>query len=80
MVDNKDIEKIARPILDQLEEIIKDASPNELRQLPQVRFMREPIKESIWYDDVEITEEFLHELEEYIQEEIEMMQTPTILH
>ena len=80
MAVDKDIEKIARPILDQLQEFMNKSNPEEMVELPQVRFMREPLKESIWFDDVEITEEFIQRLEEYIQDELEMMHKPTILH
>ena len=80
MAVDKDIEKIARPILDQLQEFMNKSNPEEMVELPHVRFMREPLKESIWFDDVEITEEFIQRLEEYIQDELEMMHKPTILH
>lgn len=42
--------------------------------------MRQPLTESIEIDGVEITDEFLSRLEKYVQDELEMMHKPTILH
>ena len=53
-----------------------------MAQLPQVKF----VKESSMGDtpfmvgDIEVTDELLEKIEAYIQDEIEMMHKPTILH
>ena len=59
-----------------------DRRRNRMPQLPQIKF----VKESEMGDgpfmigDIEVTDELLEKVEAYIQEEIEMMHKPTVLH
>ena len=64
------------------EKIEKELGNHRMPQLPQIKF----VKESEMGDgpfmigDIEVTDELLEKVEAYIQEEIEMMHKPTVLH
>ena len=66
MTEEEMIRQIAEPILKQLE--IKFVKESEMGDGP---FM---------IGDIEVTDELLEKVEAYIQEEIEMMHKPTVLH
>lgn len=82
MTEDEMIKKIADPIIKQLEQIEEKLGNHPMAQLPQVKF----VKESSMGDtpfmvgDIEVTDELLEKIEAYIQDEIEMMHKPTILH
>lgn len=82
MTEEEMIRQIAEPILKQLEKIEKGLGNHRMPQLPQIKF----VKESEMGDgpfmigDIEVTDELLEKVEAYIQEEIEMMHKPTVLH
>ena len=76
------MDREARDIFDLLDEIEKELGNHRMPQLPQIKF----VKESEMGDgpfmigDIEVTDELLEKVEAYIQEEIEMMHKPTVLH
>lgn len=80
MIDEKLLKQLADPIIEQLEKINKKIDPDTIIQIPKVKIMMDPGVETLKLGDVEVDAEFLHALEEYIQEELEMMNFPTVLH
>ena len=82
MTEEEMIRQIAEPILKQLEKIEKELGNHRMSQIPQIKF----VKESEMGDapfmigDIEVTDELLEKVEAYIQEEIEMIHKPTVLH
>ena len=82
MTEEEMIRQIAEPILEQLKKIEKQLGNQRMSQIQQVKF----VKESEMGDgpfmigDIEVTAELLEKVEAYIQEEIEMMHEPTVLH
>ena len=79
MNEDEFIKKLAEPIIQELEELEKKYS-TQLVQLPQIKLVIEPGMKDLVIDDVQITPEIIEKLEAYIQEEIEMMHSPSILH
>lgn len=79
MDDDKLIKELAEPIIDELEKIAEQLEGQNI-QLPQIKLLMDPESEPIYVNDVEITEEILEKLEKYLQEEVEMIHGPTILH
>ena len=50
-------------------------------QIPKIHFVKDANgDEPIVIDGVEINDEFIAKLESYVQEELEMLEKPTILH
>lgn len=50
-------------------------------QIPKIHFVRDDGMEGpLVIDGVEINDEFIEKLEAYVQEELEMLEKPTILH
>ena len=76
MTEEEMIRQIAEPILKQLEKIEKELGNHRMPQLPQIKF----VKESEMGDGPFMIGELLEKVEAYIQEEIEMMHKPTVLH
>lgn len=78
---DKVIKEIAEPILEQLKKMNKEDVSRYRAQIPKIRFIREDgSDEPVTIDGVEINEHFIKRLEEYLQEELEMLEEPTILH
>lgn len=77
--DDEIIKELAEPILEQLEKL-QDKIPSNLVQLPDIKFILDPSDEPMVIDGIEITDELIEKLEDYIKEEIEMIAKPTILH
>ncbi len=82
MTEEEMIRQIAEPILKQLEKIEKELGNHRMPQLPQIKFVKESEMGdgSFMIGDIEVTDELLEKVEAYIQEEIEMMHKPTVLH
>ncbi|MDO4468121.1 MAG: hypothetical protein Q4C49_14155 [Bacillota bacterium] len=80
MVDEKLLKEFAEPILEQLEKLQKKVGSDTILQIPKIRLMMDPSVDTLKLGDKEVDEEFLKALEEYIQEELEMMNEPTVLH
>ncbi len=76
------IRQIAEPILEQLKKIEKQLGNQRMSQIPQVKFVKESemLDGPFMIGDIEVTDELLEKVEAYIQEEIEMMHEPTVLH
>ena len=76
------IRQIAEPILKQLEKIEKELGNHRMPKLPQIKFVKESemVDGPFMIGDIEVTDELLEKVEAYIQEEIEMMHKPTVLH
>ena len=79
MLTEEEIEALAEPIIEALKQI-KDEMGGEMPQLPQVRLMAETPEGKLKVGDIEIDEESLKQIEDYIQEYIEAEYSPTILH
>lgn len=80
MNDDELVKELAKPIIEQLEKLAEKFDSSDMPQIPMIKFMIEPLEEPIYINDIEVTDELLHKLEEYLQDEIEMMHGPTILH
>ena len=82
MTEEEMIKKIAGPILEQLKRIEEKYDGRNMYQIPQVKFVYQdfPIDKPIKIGDVDVTKELLEKVEAYIEEEIEMMHSPTIFH
>lgn len=82
MTEEEMIRQIAEPILKQLEKIEKELGNHRMPQLPQIKFVKETNMGDCPFmiGDIEVTDELLEKVEAYIQEEIEMMHKPTVLH
>ena len=82
MTEEEMIRQIAEPILEQLKKIEKQLGNQRMSQIPQVKFVKESemLDGPFMIGDIEVTDELLEKVEAYIQEEIEMMHEPTVLH
>ena len=76
------IKEIAEPILEQLKKIEKQLGNQRMPQLPQIKFVKEGDMNDgpFMIGDIKVTDELLEKVEAYIQDEIEMMHQPTVLH
>lgn len=81
MNEDKVIEQIARPIIEQLKKLDNSEIQKKWNQIPKIHFVRDDGMEApLVIDGVEINDEFIEKLEAYVQEELEMLEKPTILH
>lgn len=81
MNEEEMIKKLADPILKQLQELEEQYGTENMAQIPQVKFMTSgPIDEPILIGDIELTQELLEKVEQYVQDELEMMHKPTVFH
>ena len=81
MNEDKVIEQIARPIIEQLKKLDNSEIQKKWNQIPKIHFVRDDGMEGpLVIDGVEINDEFIEKLEAYVQEELEMLENPTILH
>lgn len=81
MNEDKVIEQIARPIIEQLKKLDNSEIQKKWNQIPKIHFVRDDGMEGLLViDGVEINDEFIEKLEAYVQEELEMLEKPTILH
>ncbi len=81
MNEDKIIEQIARPIIEQLKKLDNSEIQKKWNQIPKIHFVRDDGMEGpLVIDGVEINDEFIEKLEAYVQEELEMLEKPTILH
>lgn len=81
MNEDKVIEQIAGPIIEQLKKLDNSEIQKKWNQIPKIHFVRDDGMEGpLVIDGVEINDEFIEKLEAYVQEELEMLEKPTILH
>lgn len=81
MNEDKVIEQIARPIIEQLKKLDNSEIQKKWNQIPKIHFVRDDGMEGpLVIDGVEINDEFIEKLEANVQEELEMLEKPTILH
>lgn len=81
MNEDKVIEQIARPIIEQLKKLDNSEIQKKWNQIPKIHFVRDDGMEGpLVIDGVEINDEFIEKLEAYVQEELEKLEKPTILH
>ena len=81
MDEDKVIKQIARPIIEQLKKLDNSEIQKKWNQIPKIHFVRDDGMEGpLVIDGVEINDEFIEKLEAYVQEELEMLEKPTILH
>lgn len=78
MLNDDELEKIVKPIIDALEKLDKELG-SDLTQIPQVRLVMDS-SINLEDQDIEIDEETLHQIEDYIQSYIESECEPTMLH
>ena len=73
---------IIMPNIYSTEKFEKEFGDRPMAQLPQVKFVKEADMGDgpFMIGDIEVTDELLEKVEAYIQEEIEMMHKPTVLH
>ena len=73
MNEDKVIEQIARPIIEQLKKLDNSEIQKKWNQIPKIHFVRDDGMEGpLVIDGVEINDEFIEKLEAYVQEELEM--------
>ena len=81
MNEDKVLEQIAKPIIEQLKKLDDADFQKKWNQIPKIHFVKDANgDEPIVIDGVEINDEFIAKLESYVQEELEMLEKPTILH
>lgn len=80
MNEDEMIKELAQPIIEKLKEVESEIGDREFAEIPQIRLVRQPMAEPMVVDGFEITDEFLEKLEEYVQDELEIMHKPSILH
>lgn len=80
MVEKKIIEELAAPILEKLKEIESSIQNSSLTQIPQVHFIKPDNDEPLMIGSLEVDHQMLDALEIYLQDEIEKMAHPSILH
>ena len=78
MLNDDELEKIVKQIIYALEKLDKELG-SDLTQIPQVRLVMDP-NINLEDQDIEIDEETLHQIEDYIQSYIESECKPTMLH
>ena len=78
MLNDDELEKIVKPIIDALEKLDNELG-SDLTQIPQVRLVMDS-SINLEDQDIEIDEETLHQIEDYIQSYIESECEPTMLH
>ena len=78
MLNDDELEKIVKPIIDALEKLDNELG-SDLTQIPQVRLVMDS-NINLEDQDIEIDEETLHQIEDYIQSYIESECKPTMLH
>ncbi|HAM30866.1 MAG TPA: hypothetical protein DCP49_05500 [Erysipelotrichaceae bacterium] len=71
--------EIAEPLIEVLKKL-ESQLDTELMEVPTIRFMKNPDLKEFMIGDYTLDEESVRQIEEYIQEEIESMYHPTILH
>ncbi|MGM9946640.1 hypothetical protein [Floccifex sp.] len=79
MNEDELIKKLAEPIIRQIERMSTQYD-GKISQLPQIKFVFEQTNEPIVIDGIEITDEIIQKLENYLQDELEMICSPTMLH
>lgn len=80
MLNDDELEKITKPIIEALKKLNKELG-NEMTQIPQVRLMMDSnIHFESEDDEIEIDEETLQQIQDYIQSYIESECEPTLLH
>ena len=68
-------------IIEQLKKLDNSEIQKKWNQIPKIHFVRDDGMEGpLVIDGVEINDEFIEKLEAYVQEELEMLEKPTILH
>lgn len=80
MTEDEMIKTLAEPILKKLQEIEEQYGDRSMVEIPSVHFVRDQLAGPLEVNGIEITDELLDKLEEYIQDEIEMIHKPTVLH
>ncbi|GJM58126.1 hypothetical protein [uncultured Dubosiella sp.] len=79
MLKDSEIMEIAEPLIEVLKKL-ESQLDTELMEVPTIRFMKNPDLKEFMIGDYTLDEESVRQIEEYIQEEIESMYHPTILH
>ncbi|MDD7282015.1 hypothetical protein [Floccifex sp.] len=79
MTEDELIKELAEPIIKQIEKIAQEHG-SELPAIPRVEFVVDPNSLPKTIEGVEITSDLLKKLQEYLEDEIEMICAPTILH
>lgn len=80
MNEDEMLKELAEPIIEKLKEVEKELGDRQMVEIPQIKLVRQKMEEPIVIDGFEITDAFLDKLEEYVQDELEMIHKPSILH
>ncbi len=81
MNEDEMIKELAKPIIEKLKELEKTyEGDHTIMEIPRIKFIHDGMNGPIEIDGVEIDDVFIERLEQYVQDEIEMSHTPTILH
>ncbi|MBP3853649.1 MAG: hypothetical protein J6D18_03680 [Erysipelotrichaceae bacterium] len=80
MNEDEMIKELAKPIIKKLQELEKQYGQQSMVEIPKIKFIRDYMHEPLEVEGVEITDEFLDKLEEYVQEELESTHRPIIMH
>lgn len=79
--EEKIIKELADPIIEQIKSMKEEDLKKYWNHIPSIRFVVEnQTNQPVKIDGVEITDDFIKKLEAYVQEELEMINMPTILH
>lgn len=79
MVEKKIIQELAAPFLEKLKDYSELFSNAQMLEIPQVHFLAEA-EYPFMMGNIEVTQEIVRALEEYLQEAIEEMVKPTVFH
>ena len=79
MLDEKELIEIIEPILEILRSL-EDQLGTSLMEVPSIHIVRDPQSTDFLIGDQRLDEEALQQIEEFLQQEIESMYHPTILH
>ncbi|EOS60638.1 hypothetical protein C815_01095 [Firmicutes bacterium M10-2] len=80
MLDDKEIQEIIEPIIEVLKSLEKELGSTHLMEVPSIHFVRNEQTADFLLGTHQLDEESIQQIEEYLQQEIESMYHPTILH
>lgn len=79
MLKDEEIREIIAPILETLRQL-EDQFDKELMEVPKIHLLCDPEFEEFQIGDMIVDAQGVKQIEEYLQQEIESMIHPTILH
>lgn len=79
MLKDEEIREIVAPILETLRQLEEQVG-SELMEVPRIHLLCDPGFEEFQIGDVIVDAQSIKQIEDYLQQEIESMIHPTILH